>query len=336
MPKITVIVPIYKVEPYLRRCVDSILNQTFTDFELILVDDGSPDGCGVICDEYIDPRITVIHQPNGGLSAARNSGIDWAFACSDSEWLAFVDSDDWVHSQMYELLYRAACDCSVSLSICDYQSMSEMVAFSSQSVSAPTVYNGLDFFTSDKNVIATVAWNKLYKKSLFDGYRYPVGKLHEDEYLTYKLLYKAENIAYLDQKLYFYFRNDSGITGSGYSVRNLDAIGGIEGQYQFFSNLADKKYQYKWKPFMVYVYEKHFNNLKLIGETVLADELYRKAKTFFLNECEDRYDCYEQYERGWLMFYPRRTRMKNRYRNFKRMIQSKSIVDVAGYYFGRK
>ena len=177
---ITVIVPVYKVEPYLHRCIDSILNQTFTDFELILVDDGSPDGCGVICDEYIDPRITVIHQLNGGLSAARNSGIDWAFACSDSEWLAFVDSDDWVHPQMYEQLYRAACDSNVSLSICDFQRTKQVDEFPRLSFVSPMVYNGLDFFTSNRNVIATVAWNKLYKKSIFDGYRYPVGKLHED------------------------------------------------------------------------------------------------------------------------------------------------------------
>ena len=99
MPIISVIVSVYKVEPYIRQCVDSILAQTFTDFELILVDDGSPDNCGAICDEYAaqDCRVRVIHQENGGLSAARNAGIDWAFANSDSQWLAFVDSDDWVH-----------------------------------------------------------------------------------------------------------------------------------------------------------------------------------------------------------------------------------------------
>ena len=96
MPGISVIVPVYKVENFLHRCVDSILAQTFTDFELILVDDGSPDGCGEICDAYAreDSRIHVIHQKNGGLSAARNTGIDWVLENSDSRWLAFVDSDD--------------------------------------------------------------------------------------------------------------------------------------------------------------------------------------------------------------------------------------------------
>ena len=106
MPTISVIVPVYKVEKYIHRCVDSILSQTFTDFELILVDDGSPDNCGKICDEYAekDIRIHVIHQENGGLSAARNAGIDWVFANSDSEWITFIDSDDWVHPEYLERL----------------------------------------------------------------------------------------------------------------------------------------------------------------------------------------------------------------------------------------
>ena len=106
--KISVIVPIYNVEPYLRRCIDSILAQTHVNFELILVDDGSPDHCGEICDEYAmhDDRIVVIHQKNCGVAAARNAGIDWTFANSDSEWLTFVDSDDYIHPEYLERLYN--------------------------------------------------------------------------------------------------------------------------------------------------------------------------------------------------------------------------------------
>ena len=110
VPKVSVIVPVYKVEAYLHRCVDSVLNQSFSDFELILVDDGSPDNCGAICDEYAqkDSRVHVIHKTNGGLSDARNAGIDWAFANSDSQWLTFIDSDDWVHRDYLKLLLGAA------------------------------------------------------------------------------------------------------------------------------------------------------------------------------------------------------------------------------------
>ena len=108
MGRISVIVPVYKVENYLHRCVDSILGQSFADFELILVDDGSPDNCGSICDAYAvkDSRIRVIHQENGGLSAARNAGIDWVFAHSDSQWLTFIDSDDWIHGSFLQILHR--------------------------------------------------------------------------------------------------------------------------------------------------------------------------------------------------------------------------------------
>ncbi|MCD7802997.1 MAG: glycosyltransferase [Clostridiales bacterium] len=124
MPEISVIVPVYKVEPYLRRCVDSILNQTFQDFELILVDDGSPDHCPAICDEYAgrDSRIVVIHQKNAGLSAARNAGIDWVFANSDSKWISFVDSDDWVTPTYLSLMISALqIDSDIDMVQCTYE-----------------------------------------------------------------------------------------------------------------------------------------------------------------------------------------------------------------------
>ena len=127
MPTISVIVPVYKVEKYIHRCVDSILNQTFSDFELILVDDGSPDNCGAICDEYAakDSRVVVIHQENGGLSAARNAGIDWAFANSDSQWLSFIDSDDWVHPEYLQKLLDTAVNNSAEVAFCTLTAFTE-------------------------------------------------------------------------------------------------------------------------------------------------------------------------------------------------------------------
>ena len=109
MATVSIVVPVYKVEKYLKRCVDSILAQTFTDYELILVDDGSPDNCPEICDELAEKhsQIYVIHQKNGGLSAARNSGIEWALKNSESEWITFIDSDDWIHPQYLESMLNA-------------------------------------------------------------------------------------------------------------------------------------------------------------------------------------------------------------------------------------
>ena len=188
MPSISVIVPVYKVEPYLRRCADSILAQTFEDFDLILVDDGSPDRCGEICEEYAknDSRVHVIHQQNGGLSAARNSGIDWAFANSDSQWLAFVDSDDWVHPKFLETLYAAVRETGSLISACglyrtEGQGFSEIMDFSVHSMTADDYYCSREIHGG----LTAVAWNKLYHKSLFEALRYPHGKLHEDEYTTY-------------------------------------------------------------------------------------------------------------------------------------------------------
>lgn len=225
MPQISVIVPVYKVEPYLPRCVDSILEQTFTDFELILVNDGSPDNCGAICDEYAskDARVHVIHQANGGLSAARNAGIDWAFANSDSQWLAFVDSDDWVHPQYLELLYETARENNVKISICEFQRLYNEEPDPVQ-LNSKTVLLDWETLLIEHNLTAIVAWNKLYAKEVFIGLRYPVGKIHEDEFLTYKLLYCAKKSAYFQTALYYYYQNPNGIMGRAFSLKRLDAV----------------------------------------------------------------------------------------------------------------
>ena len=127
MPKISVIVPVYKVEPFLSECVNSVLEQSFRDFDLILVDDGSPDSCPQICDAYAqkDERVHVIHKENGGLSSARNAGIDLAMEHSSSEWLAFVDSDDYLHKNYLSAMYQAAKEHDADLVVCDYTRVDE-------------------------------------------------------------------------------------------------------------------------------------------------------------------------------------------------------------------
>lgn len=233
MPQISVIVPVYKVEPYLRRCVDSILGQTFTDFELILVDDGSPDDCGAICDKYAEQnvRIHVIHQANGGLSAARNAGIDWAFANSDSQWLAFVDSDDWVHPRYLELLYRAVETDHTKISVCDYVETDTVLPTGEP---APgTEIRDWDELFMHRNVRAVVAWNKLYARELFAGLRYPVGRIHEDEFLTYKLLIRAQKVSVLPAALYYYYQNVQGITRGQFTLRRLDCADALQERIEY-------------------------------------------------------------------------------------------------------
>lgn len=237
MPQISVIVPVYKVEQYLRRCVDSILAQSFADFELILVDDGSPDNSGAICDEYAqkDTRISVIHQENGGLSAARNAGIDWAFANSDSQWLTFIDSDDWIHPEYLKALLDAAVESRVSISACDFE-----ITTGDNPVISPEQFETMlwtpENFFVDHNVTATIACAKLYRKECFQTIRYPVGKIHEDEFTTYKILFAQSSVVYSPAPLYCYFTNTGSITQSGQSRYLEDKYIPIEEQIAYFQD----------------------------------------------------------------------------------------------------
>ena len=233
---ISVIVPVYKVEKYLKRCIDSILEQMFTDYDLILVDDGSPDNCGCICDEYAktDQRIHVIHKKNGGLSDARNAGIDWALKNCNSKWLTFIDSDDWVHPQYLEKMISSAEATDCSICIVQYHKTNALKKYNISSAIDYHVINTEQFYCSN-TANATVAWGKLYKILDFETIRFPVGRLHEDEYTTYKILFKNTEIVYIDEPLYYYFVNPSSIMGSQWKPKRLDLLDAIEENLVFFS-----------------------------------------------------------------------------------------------------
>lgn len=240
MPKMTVIVPVYKVEAYLDRCVKSILDQTFEDFELILVDDGSPDGCGAMCDAWAekDSRIKVIHKENGGLSDARNAG----FAVAEGEWITFIDSDDYVHPAMLEALYKAVMEHGVKVSACGFVK-TEGEPLEEIPEPAAKIWSAEDFYLQ-RNVNATVAWGKLYHRSVV--LPYPVGKLHEDEYVTYRILFGCGSVAVLDSAMYGYYHNPESIMGRSWNPRRLDALEAFEGQVAFFGRLGLEKLR-KWR-----------------------------------------------------------------------------------------
>lgn len=227
MPQISVIVPVYKVEQFLQRCVSSILNQSFGDFELILVEDGSPDNCGAICDGYAsqDSRIHVIHRENGGLSAARNSGLDWVYANSDSQWIAFVDSDDWVHPDFLLRLYQAATMHHCLVSVCGFFRTGGE-PFPAYLEEPYLCLSADDYYCSEKihGGTTAVAWNKLYHRSLLENLRYPVGKLHEDEFTTYRAIYAAGKVAVMEMPLYAYYQNPDGIMLSKWNPRRLHIV----------------------------------------------------------------------------------------------------------------
>ena len=243
MAQIAVIVPVYKVEPYLRRCVDSILKQTFTDFELILVDDGSPDNCGAICDEYAqkDSRVHVIHQANGGLSAARNAGIEYCLSKSESQYISFIDSDDCVSFLYLEKLYKAAVDNQADISICGHTSFSaqELPDYSQTNFSGSLLLDKAQgcqmlYECKTNHAYFVVAYCKLYKAELFRSIRFPVGRIHEDQFTTYKLFYTANRIVEIGECLYGYFLNENGIMRSPFSIKRFDDLFALDEAISFF------------------------------------------------------------------------------------------------------
>ena len=214
-PLISVIVPVYKVEKYLKKCVESILAQSYTNLEIILVDDGSPDNCGKLCDEFSKKysRICVIHKQNGGLSSARNAGIDIA----QGEYIGFVDSDDTIEPYMYEKLYGAIYNDKTKLAVCAINYIYE----DGKKVNKPPLGRNckFDFYhaiveMNTHRLFDMGACSKLYHKSLFDDLRFPVGKLSEDYYIMFKIFDRAQSISYLDIPCYNYLQRNNSITHS--------------------------------------------------------------------------------------------------------------------------
>lgn len=240
-PVISVIVPVYNVEKYVARCIDSILKQTYTNLEILLVDDGSLDHSGQICEEYrkIDARIQVIHQENGGLSAARNTGIEVA----TGEYFAFVDSDDFLSPRFIEALLQACIQTKSDLAQCRWETVSKDIL--SEAVPAVSEYKtysnreALAQMYQEAGAYFIVAWNKLYKRELFDQIRYPVGRIHEDEATTYRLIYQTKKVVVLDQALYGYFTAEESITRNRFNKKRLDWEWAVAGRMQFLAEQGE-------------------------------------------------------------------------------------------------
>lgn len=233
---ISVILPIYKVEKYLQRCVESIINQTYTNLEIILVDDGSPDGCPAICDDYAtkDQRVKVVHKKNGGLSEARNAGT----MCANGEYIAYVDPDDVVSSDYIEYLYRLTENGQYDISGCDFfRGSASSPVFENQDEDSIIVLDGKDAcgrIFSDAYLRTVVAWGKLIRTVIAKKYLFPVGRLHEDEATTYKYYFEAENVAFGSKKKYCYFVNENGIMGTEEKQISEDFLWASENRIAFF------------------------------------------------------------------------------------------------------
>jgi len=242
---VSVIVPIYNVETYLKECIDSIINQTYRKFELILVDDGSTDNCGEICDEYAKQYkyIKVIHKRNEGLSSARNIGIENALG----DYYCFIDSDDFIHPEYLSTLTELAVKYNADLVCCRYVKGYEC-RWNDNEPEKLTFYNEgeiIDNIYIDDSV-KTVAWNKLYKKDFFVKYglRYPKYKIHEDMFLSPQILYYAKCMVITSKSLYFYRVRKDSIIMSDFSLRKLDLLEAVEFRLKFFKQIHKNKLYY--------------------------------------------------------------------------------------------
>lgn len=234
LPLISVIVPIYKVEDYLDRCVSSIVNQTYPNLEIILVDDGSPDHCPAMCDTWAakDARIKVIHKQNGGLSDARNAGM----AAATGELMGFVDSDDWIAPDMYEQLYQRLTEDHSDMAACGV----EMV-WEDRTGSRMLTRPGSLVLEREEAMRAIIeeswlkqpVWYKLYKTALVRDIPFPIGKCHEDVFWSYQAVGAANRVSVFDAPCYFYRQRSNSIMGVGYSLKRLDALEARAKRFQY-------------------------------------------------------------------------------------------------------
>ena len=241
MPVISVIVPVYKAEAFLHDCVESILSQTFQDFEIILVDDGSPDNCGEICEEYAAKYacVSVIHQKNQGQAAARNH----AMTLAKGEWICFVDSDDLIHPQMLEMLYRAAISGNAPISMCRMLEAASLpedflhpqeAHFQVLSMDEDTL---LELYEAD-DYPAWVACAKLIRRDLVEAYRFREGRVFEDNEAVCHWVCEGKRLAPMEHRLYFYRTNQDSTTKSQFSLKKLDYLWALESIIRYYDSIG--------------------------------------------------------------------------------------------------
>lgn len=310
-PLISIIIPVYKVEDYLERCVDSVLNQTYENIEVILVDDGSPDKCGEMCDKYAQKHdnVIVIHQKNQGLSAARNTGIRTA----KGQFLGFVDSDDFIEKNMYELLYDVLevnnADISVGGIIDCYEETGIKEKDFNKEVKVYTGEEAIkDVLINQGNITAHVV-TKLYRKQIFDMISFPEGKLYEDSFTIIDFLIKAEKIAVVNHGVYYYWHRGGSIVESPFSERDMHLIRAWENnQKTIMKKMPELKeaieFRYFWSCFYlldkIYIEDKKHNEeaelvyiLKNNFSNIIKNKYFRKNRKLAMVVLKISRKCYK-------------------------------------------
>lgn len=281
-PIISIIIPVYKVELYLEKCIESVISQTYNNLQIILVDDGSPDNCGKICDSYAlkDKRIQVIHKENGGLSDARNVGISKAVG----QYIGFVDSDDYIENTMFEDLYNLIEKYQADVSICNFYVVTENNSILRNKDIGIMEYNKIQILNEillDKN-IQSYAWNKLYKRDLFNNIKYPIGKKYEDIGTTFYLLEKCNKIVVSGKPEYYYLNRNDSIVNNISESTVMDYIDIIVQRYDYIDNKyyeLDKYNKYYLAKTLITAYT-DIHHLGSVGPECnkKVENLYNKVK----------------------------------------------------------
>ena len=253
---ISIIVPVFQVEKYLEKCVRSIINQTYQNLEIILVDDGSTDSCGKMCDNFAmeDSRIRVIHKANGGLSDARNAGMEIA----KGQYIGFVDSDDYIEPMMYEQMMKVIMSENVDIVSCfaveEEEDKPVKMEYRGGNIRVFSSLGAIEDLFEKNLYFRHAVWNKLYNRALFDGIRFPVGKLFEDAAIMYRVFEKADAIAYIDLMLYHYVQRKGSISNNIYIpdmvVHRLE--NGINAYYHYADNPELQRMVYVWNARWIY------------------------------------------------------------------------------------
>ena len=283
MHKISVIIPVYNVEKYLSACMESIIHQTYKNLEIILVNDGSTDSCPQICEEYAakDNRIKVIHKKNGGLSDARNSGLEIA----TGEFISFVDSDDLLSLDFCQRLLDALIESDADIVECDFvkfeEETEEINEVEETDFELFNTLTALELLIKD--YIQPMVWNKLYRRQVLENIKFPIGKIHEDVFWTYRVLGNAKRIVKIKKKMYWYRQQAKSIMGMKYSLQRLDAVEALEERIEYMKeffpsleNLAIKVFCFN----CTYHYQQIYINPNIDPNKVLRKTIFSKVSKY--------------------------------------------------------
>jgi glycosyltransferase involved in cell wall biosynthesis len=293
LPKISVIVPVYNVENYVSKCIESIINQNYNNLEIIIVNDGSTDKSGDICEYYSkkDDRVVLIHQENQGLSMARNNALDIV----SGDYIGFVDSDDWIAPDMFDTLYKNAIEYYADISMCNFYYVHQngkivlnANKFGGNNIITKTVLENddkmINYFTFI--IYNVVTWNKLYKKHLFNDIRYPSKKIFEDTFTTHKLIDKANKIVAIPDHKYYYLQRNDSITQRNFNLGQLERVEASINRYNYivakYPNLESMCRKYIFTDLLACVYKAimdsaidiYRNEIKAVIEEVQKYSIY--------------------------------------------------------------